>query len=219
MKISVADEQVLFREGLISLLESQPDITIVGVAGSYRELVEMGMTTNADMLLMDIWFPDGNGLDAINPILSNNPNIMIIILTMYDLDEILFTAIRTGARGYLLKHVPFEGLIASIRALERGEPAVSRAMMARIMDEFRQQASPSRKIPESVGRLTCRELGILKELGTGATNREIAHRLYISENTVKIHVRNIYYKLKLRSRQEVRWFSHRIGQDIDLFLQ
>jgi two-component system NarL family response regulator len=177
----------------------------------------MGMTANADMLLMDIWF-DG-GLDAIKPILSSNPNIMIIIFTMNDLDEILFTAIRTGARGYLLKHVPFNGLIASIRALERGEPAVSRCMMARILEEFRQQSSPTRRIPESVDRLTWRELEILKELGTGATNREIAHRLYISENTVKIHVRNIYNKLKLRNRQEVRWFSHRMGQNIDLILQ
>jgi len=211
MKVLIADEHVLFREGLKSLLENQPDITIVGEAGSYQETVEKGTSLDADLILMDIWFPDGNGLDAIKPILASNPKLKIVILTMSDLDEILFNAIHNGARGFLLKNTPFNWLLASIRALERGEAAISRTMMARILDEFSRLAPPSRRLPDTVNHLTFRELEILKELGTGATNREIARRLYISENTVKIHVRNIYNKIKLRSRQEIIWFTRHTG--------
>jgi len=203
MKLLVVDDHILFREGLVSLIERQPDIQVLGEAGSVAEAVEMARRLKPDMILMDFNLPDGNGLDATRIILAERPQIKIIFLTIYDEDERLFGAIRLGAKGYLLKNIPVEQLLAALHAVDRGEPALSPDMVVRLMGELQRSPSPeSKAAAEPLSLLTARELEVLRELATGATNRTIADRLVISENTVRNHVHNLLKKLGLTSRRE-----------------
>jgi DNA-binding NarL/FixJ family response regulator len=211
MRILIVDDHVLFREGLVSLLKAQPDITVVGEAGCVDEAIAMARELGPDLVLMDFGLPDGTGLDATQTILADQPEINIVFLTVHEQDDRLFAAIRSGAKGYLLKNVPVSKLLAYLRGVEYGEAAISGAMASRILDEFA-RLGPGRESGQAeVGELTSREIAILKELATGATNREIASRLFISENTVKNHVGNILAKLNLRNRREAASFAQRHG--------
>jgi DNA-binding NarL/FixJ family response regulator len=141
-------------------------------------------------------------MDALRVISSQLPETKTIILTTYDTDDLLFTAIRHGAKGYLLKNTPIAKLTAAIRALERGEAAISRGMAGRLVEEFSRTMAGLEPTQNGTSSLTQREREIFALLGTGAANREIASRLSIAENTVKIHVHNILEKLNLNSRTE-----------------
>jgi DNA-binding NarL/FixJ family response regulator len=211
MRILVVDDHVLFREGLISMLENQPDINVIGEAGSVGEAVEKALELKPELILMDLLLPDGSGLDAMKMILSPLPETKVLILTFYESDEMLIAAIRSGAKGYMLKSTPITKLIASLRAVERGEAALSRAMTGRILEEFSRMEVVPDQSQNGIKGLTSRELQVLEQLGSGATNREIANRLYIAENTVKIHVHNIYDKLNLKNRHEAVRFARRLG--------
>jgi DNA-binding NarL/FixJ family response regulator len=211
MRILIVDDHVLFREGLVSLLKAQPDITVVGEAGCVHEAIAMAGELGPDLILMDFGLPDGTGLDATQTILADQPEINIVFLTVHEQDDRLFAAIRSGAKGYLLKNVPVSKLLAYLRGVEYGEAAISGAMASRILDEFARLGPGHRSGQAEVGELTSREIAILKELATGATNREIASRLFISENTVKNHVGNILAKLNLRNRREAASFAQRHG--------
>lgn len=171
----------------------------------------MAQSLQPDLVLMDFGLPDGTGLDATKAILANQPEINIVFLTVHEEDDRLFAAIRSGAKGYLLKNVPVSKLLAFLRGIERGEVAISRAMTSRIFKEFA-RTQPGQETAQTLPtELTSRELEVIKELSTGASNREIAEHLFISENTVKNHVRNILAKLNLRNRREVADFAHRHG--------
>ncbi len=211
MRILIVDDHVLFREGLVSLLKAQPDITVIGEAGCVHEAVAMARELGPDLVLMDFGLPDGTGLDATQAILADRPEINIVFLTVHEQDDRLFAAIRSGAKGYLLKNVPVSRLLTYLRGVECGEAAISGAMTSRILDEFARLGSARASGQAEVRELTSREIVILKELTTGATNREIASRLFISENTVKNHVGNILTKLNLRNRREAASFAHRHG--------
>lgn len=211
MKILIVDDHVLFREGLVSLLKAQPGINVVGEAGCVHEAIAMARELNPDLILMDFGLPDGTGLDATQAILADQPEINIVFLTVHEQDARLFAAIRSGAKGYLLKNVPVSRLLTYLRGVECGEAAISGAMASRILDEFARLGSARASGQAEVGELTSREIVILKELATGATNREIASRLFISENTVKNHVGNILTKLNLRNRREAASFAQRHG--------
>ncbi len=206
-KILLVDDHVLFREGLAGLLNAQPDFDVVGQASSVRQAITMVRDLQPDLVLMDFGLPDGTGLDATQVILAEWTETDIVFLTVHEEDDRLFAAIRSGAKGYLLKNVPIAKLLAFLRGIEYGEAAITGEMTSRILDEFA-RIKPSHESDQvEPGELTLRELEVLQEVATGATNREIANRLTIAENTVKNHVRNILAKLELKNRREVASFA------------
>jgi DNA-binding NarL/FixJ family response regulator len=212
MKILLVDDHVLVREGFESLLNSQSDFCVVGQAGSVGEAIVLARQLGPDLILMDFGLPDGTGLDATQAILAEQPEIKIVFLTVHEEDDRLFAAIRSGAKGYLLKNVPVAKLLMFLRRTEQGEAAISPDMASRILAEFsRLEPRPRHDHRLETDELTLRELEVLKELASGASNREIADCLTIAENTVKSHVRNILTKLNLRNRREATAFAHSQG--------
>lgn len=211
IKLLIVDDHVILRDGLVSLFDPQPDFDVVGVAGAVSEAVEKALKLEPDLILMDIGLPDGTGVDATKAILARLPKIDIVILTLHDSDELLMDTIRSGAKGYLLKTTPAAQVIASLRALERGEPALSRQMTGRVLSGLVKEKHTSEEVELALNQLTTRELEVLSEISKGATNSEIAERLYISVNTVKNHVHEILSKLELKNRREAALLAHRQG--------
>lgn len=207
--ILIIDDHVLFREGLSSLLRSTPGFQLVGGAGSVHEGIEMARRLRPDIVLMDFSLPDGTGLDATRAILAECPECKIVFLTVNEGDEDLFAAIRSGAKGYLLKNIAAADMIASLRALDRDELALSRKMMNRIVHAFSITDQRDDTIGKLIDKLSARELEILREVQSGASNSEIARRLYLSENTVKHHIHNIFEKLGIENRREAIRIANR----------
>jgi len=210
-KILIVDDHVLFRDGLISLFDAKPDFEIVGSAESVHEAVELSHKFHPEIVLTDFYLPDGTGLDATKAILSENPDCKIVFLTISDADEDLFAAIRLGAKGYLLKNVSGTDLISSLLALDHDEMAVSRKMMGRIAREFSQTNAQALSSEKILSKLSPRETDVLYELQSGASNSEIAQRLFLSENTVKHHIRNIFDKLGVENRREAILAANQAG--------
>lgn len=211
MRILIVDDHILFREGLTGLLRAQEDMNVVGECGTVREAIDMAKQVRPEVILMDFSLPDGTGLDATRAILAEQPQAQIIFLTVHDNDERMISAMRAGAKGYLLKNLSVNKLLASLRALERGEAAISRTMMARVLQEFSQPTPLPASDPSPLVGLTSREIEVLQELADGITNQEIATRLFISENTVKNHIHNILEKLNLHNRREAIEFARKHG--------
>jgi len=211
LKLVLVDDHALFLEGLASILRLEPDIEIVGLAGSVKEAVEMVHRLKPEIVLMDFSLSDGTGADATRMILDEHPECKIVFLTMSENDENLFSAIRSGAKGYLLKNMSPSKLVATVRAVQRGESAVSRAMTLRLMEELSRTDEPDKFRDSQVETLTQREMEVLRELAKGMTNREIAEQLYISKNTVKYHVHSILDKLDLPNRGEAAKFAKKHG--------
>lgn len=211
MKVLIVDDHVLFREGLVSLLHSQPDIEVVGQAGTVQETLAQVSLVCPDLILMDFSLPDGTGLDATRAILAEHPGIKIVFLTVYETDDKLLAAIRGGARGYLLKNVPIARLLAALRSVEKGEAALSRAMTSRLMEEFARTAGGKPGPPDGFERLSRREMEVLQAMLSGTSNREIARDLFISENTVKHHIHNILAKLGLENRHQAIRYARQHG--------
>lgn len=209
IKLIIVDDHVLFREGLASIIRSEPDIEVVGLAGTVRDAVEMAGRITPDIILMDFSLPDGTGADATHLILDAHPDCKIIFLTMSEEDENLFTAIRSGAKGYLLKDMHPSKLAASIRSVYKGESALSRSMTLRLMKELSQTKKP--EIFDSSPTLTRRELDVIRAISVGKTNQEIGKELFLSENTVKYHVHSILEKLHLKDRREAAAFARKHG--------
>jgi DNA-binding NarL/FixJ family response regulator len=209
-KILLIDDQILFREGLVGLFSTTTDFDVVGAAGSVHEGKELALLHQPDIILMDFSLPDGTGLDATRAILQHVPDCKIIFLTVYETDENLFAALRLGAMGYMLKNITGSDLLSSLRALDRGEKALSRKMVSSVLDEFSRigpisaSGSGNQKL---LAKLSPRELDVLREMESNATNLQIAQRLFLSENTVKHHIRNILDKLEAENRREAILFA------------
>jgi len=210
-KVIVVDDHILFREGLISLFRSASDFKVIGEAGSVQEGIERARALQPDIVLMDFSLPDGTGLDATQAILKEIPNCEIIFLTVHETNEKLFAAIRAGAKGYLPKNVAGKSLLSSLRALERDEMALSRKMSSRIVKEFSRSSLQNTLNEEILRKLSPRELDVLCELELGVSNYEIAQRLFLSENTIKHHVRNILSKLGVKNRREASLIAKQAG--------
>jgi two-component system nitrate/nitrite response regulator NarL len=206
--ILIVDDHVLFREGLVSILDAQPRFKVVGQADSVSEAIALTRRLRPQLVLMNMNLPDGTVVDATRMILDEVPEAKIIALTVHDDPELLFEAIRAGAIGYLSKHARAAELIETLKGVMRGEAGISRMTARRILDEFARRSPPySGEAPT----LTGRELEVLRELANGASNQEIAERLVISENTVKNHVRNLLAKLHFHSRREAADYARRRG--------
>lgn len=203
MKILIVDDHILFREGIASLFAGQPDLVVIGQANCVQEAVAMANELRPDLILMDFTMPDGTGLDATKAILQTQPAVKILFLTVHENDEMLFEAIRMGAVGYLLKNVSVTQMMKQIRSIEQGEAALMPGMTRKILNEFARQSDARPQGPAELQALSVRELEVLDQLAGGASNREIAQRLYISENTVRNHVHSILTKLKLQNRTQL----------------
>lgn len=202
MKIFITDHHVLFREGLVSLLEKQPGIEVVGVAGSAGETLDKVKQLRPDIILLDAELPDIDGFEIVHSILQIYADAKVVILGINETDDQVVSALRCGAKGYILKNTSLSHLMASIHALQRGEIALTRAMTGRVLDRFvRLLGSNEKSLPE-LATLTSREMDVLRLLASGATNRMIAEQLFITENTVKVHIHNILDKLHVKNRRE-----------------
>ena len=210
-KVLVVDDQILFREGLMSLLRSTTDFELVGFAGSVHEGCEQAVLLNPDIILMDFSLPDGTGLDATRAILARMPECKIVFLTVHENDEALFAALRLGAKGYILKDISSSSLLSSLRKLDQGERAISRKLMSRIVDEFAHTSATEPGNEKLLMQLSPRELDVLRVMEAGKTNLEISQQLFLSVNTVKHHVRTILTKLGFVNRRQAGEFARKHG--------
>ena len=203
IRVLVADDHALYRRGLEMVLGQEDDIEIVGEASDGAEAIRRAEELLPDVVLMDIRMPRRSGIEACTAIKEIVPSTKIVILTISDEESDLYEAVRAGANGYLLKDVPGEEIADGIRAVAGGQSLISPSMASKLLSEFATMIRKSEERPQMpVPRLTDRELQVLKLVARGMANKEIAVELFISENTVKNHVRNILEKLQLHSRME-----------------
>jgi len=201
----IVDDHALFRRGLEIVLVTEPDIEVVGEASDGAEAVQKAGESLPDVVLMDVRMPRRGGLEACRAIKDVCPSARIIILTMSDEEEDLFEAIRAGASGYLLKDIPLDQVAEAVRAVHGGQSLISPPMAGKLLSEFAalaKRAADDRPEQVSAPNLTDREMQVLKLVARGMNNRDIAKELFISDNTVKNHVRNILEKLQIHSRME-----------------
>jgi DNA-binding NarL/FixJ family response regulator len=201
----IVDDHALFRRGLEMVLEEEPDIELAGQASDGTEAIEKAAEFLPDVVLMDIRMPRSSGIEACRAMKEAAPSAKIVILTISDEEEDLFEAIRAGASGYLLKDIPLDEVADAVRAVHGGQSLINPSMAAKLLTEFaalarRDDEERAQEVPAP--RLTEREMQVLKLVARGMNNRDIAKELFISENTVKNHVRNILEKLQIHSRME-----------------
>jgi len=213
IRLLIVEDHIIMREGLVSLLASQPDFEVIGEVGTVADAIALSRELKPDLILMDYGLPDGTGLDATRAILSENPEINIVFLTVHETDDDLFAAIRYGAKGYLLKNIAVAKMVEALRGMARGEAPLSRQMTGRVLDEFSRTRAPAEDEVESVYLLTPRELDVLAEICTGVSNKEIGDKLFISANTVKNHIHNMLEKLGLANRFELANYAAKRGLD------
>jgi DNA-binding NarL/FixJ family response regulator len=207
--VVVADDQGMVRSGLISLLEGDPDVTVVGEAADGTQAVAVVERTRPDVVLMDIRMPELDGLSATRQLVAQGSAARVLVLTTFDLDEYVFEALRSGASGFLLKDAPAEELLTAVRLVARGDAVLSPAVTRRVIEEFAATRPPAREAPSP--ELTPRELEILRYLGRGRSNAEIAADLVLSESTVKTHVSRVLLKLGLRDRVQAVIYAYECG--------
>jgi DNA-binding NarL/FixJ family response regulator len=201
----IVDDHALFRRGLEMVLEPEADIELVGEASDGAEAVSKAGESLPDVVLMDIRMPRSSGIEACRAMKAVAPSSKIVMLTISDEEEDLFEAIRAGASGYLLKDIPLDEVADTVRAVYGGQSLINPSMAGKLLTEFaalarRDEEEPPRQLPAP--RLTDREIQVLRLVARGMNNRDIAKELFISENTVKNHVRNILEKLQIHSRME-----------------
>jgi len=203
IRVMIVDDHALFRRGLMMVLESEEGIDLVAEAEDGEDAIRKAEEVVPDVVLMDVRMPRVSGIEATRQISEVLPTCKILMLTVSDEEEDLYEAIKAGANGYLLKEISIEEVADAIRAVVQGQSLISPSMASKLLSEFNtlaRRAEEKQQVPAP--RLTERELEVLKLVAQGMSNREIAEELYISENTVKNHVRNILEKLHLHSRME-----------------
>jgi two-component system NarL family response regulator len=203
IRVLIADDQALFRRGLYVVLGTEDHIEVVAEAENGEEAIQKAQELAPDVVLMDVRMPRVNGIEAARTIRAEVPTTKILMLTVSDEEDDLFEAVKAGANGYLLKEISVEEVAEAIRAVVQGQSLISPSMASKLLSEFNaisKRAEEKQQFPAPA--LTARELEVLKLVAKGMSNREIADELYISENTVKNHVRNILEKLHLHSRME-----------------
>lgn len=212
IRVLLADDHQLFREGLTNILNAQTDFEVVGEAGDGLEVLVKARTLRPNLILMDIGMPGCDGVEATYLVKQELPDTIIVILTVRDEDDKLFEAIKNGAQGYLLKTIRSDELLTLLRGTVRGEAAITPAMGGRMLEEFRRLSNQTQLAAATQAvSLTGREQEVLGLVAQGATDQEIADTLTISIHTVKTHVRNILAKLHLSHRYEAAQYALRQG--------
>jgi DNA-binding NarL/FixJ family response regulator len=213
IRVLLVDDQALFREGLETLLSVHRDIEVVGQACNGREALDVASDVRPDVVLMDVRMPVLDGVRATRRLKEALPQCRVIVLTTFDDDEYIFDALRAGAAGYLLKDVASARLVEAIRATARGESILEPSVAAKVIAEFTRVSGmvPPAQLEQLVEPLSERELEILALIARGASNREIADRLFIAEGTVKNHVTHILAKLGVRDRTQAALKARELG--------
>jgi DNA-binding NarL/FixJ family response regulator len=203
IRVLIVDDHALFRRGLVMVLEQEKDIDLVGEAGDGAEAVNIAQDTMPDVVLMDVRMPRRGGIEATSQIKALAPHIKILMLTISDEEADLYDAIKAGASGYLLKEISIEEVANAIRQVYAGQSMISPSMASKLLTEFATMVKKTDEKPAAAQpRLTEREMEVLRLVAKGRNNRDIAKELFISENTVKNHIRNILEKLHLHSRMQ-----------------
>ncbi len=213
VKVLIVDDQALVREGIASLLTIQPGIQVVGTAENGQEAVQFISENQADVILMDIRMPEMDGISATQKIRKNDPNQIIIMLTTLEDDEYIVKSLKSGAKGYLLKDMDARDLGNAVRSASRGVFQLAPSVAGRLIDLSgeKEKIIQQDENAENLAELTPREMDVLKLLATGATNKEIAQELYLSEGTIKNIVSNIFLCLGTRDRVQTAVIAIRNG--------
>jgi DNA-binding NarL/FixJ family response regulator len=209
IRVVLADDQALVRAGFRMILRAEPGIAVVGEAANGHEAVAAVEAHEPDVVLMDVRMPELDGIQATARIAESCPHSRVLVLTTFDLDEVVFGALRAGASGFLLKDAPEERLVTAIRVVAEGGSLFAPAVTRRLVEQFaRHSPLPT---PAALGELTAKEVEVLTLMGRGLTNAEIARALFITENTVKTHVAHVLMKLDLRDRVQAVVLAYESG--------
>jgi DNA-binding NarL/FixJ family response regulator len=211
IRIVLVDDQELVRAGFRMVLDAQPDMQVVGEAGDGLGAVDLARRLHADVMVMDARMPRLDGVEATRRIRQAGDLPRVLMLTTFDLDEYAFAALKAGASGFLLKDVPPEELLFAIRAVHSGDSVVAPSTTRRLIDQFAAMLPGSQGAPDELGELTDREREVLTLVAHGLSNGEIAHRLFVSEATVKTHVGRVLAKLGLRDRVQAVVYAYEHG--------
>lgn len=202
IRVMIVDDQVLVRQGLISLLSLHDDIEIVGEAGNGSEAVSIVSSMKPDVILMDMRMPIMNGVEAIREIFRRQVPVSILVLTTFDEDEFIVESLQAGASGYLLKDTPSDELAAAIRLVQAGHTQLGPSIASKVVSKLTTQPKQSESAKTALQFMTDREKEILKLIATGMNNKEIAEQLHITEGTVKNHISSILTQLEVRDRTQ-----------------
>jgi DNA-binding NarL/FixJ family response regulator len=216
VRVLVVDDQELVREGIASLLGIQPGISVVGTASDGRQAIEAALSSEPDVILLDVRMPEMDGVEAVGVLRRRVPACRVVMLTTFDDEEYVVEALKAGATGYLLKNLPAGELADAVRLAHAGVAQFDSSVTGHLASALR--SAPPRATPASpaagtaeLGVLTAREIEILRLVATGSTNREIASRLYLSEGTVKNHISRILTRLGLRDRTQAALYARDHG--------
>ncbi|MEU4143203.1 response regulator transcription factor [Streptomyces parvulus] len=212
IRVLIADDQQMVRQGFTVLLNTQPDIEVIGQAVDGRDAVAKVAEQAPDVVLMDIRMPELGGIEATRMITGATPEIRVLVLTTFDLDEYVYEALRAGASGFLLKDASADQLAEAVRVVAAGDALLAPGITRRLIAEFsRLDDRPRAPLKDRVGELTERETEVLALIAQGLSNAEIARRLVVAEQTVKTHVGRILVKLGLRDRTQAAVFAYESG--------
>jgi DNA-binding NarL/FixJ family response regulator len=207
----VADDQALVRGGFRLILQTQPDIEVVGEAADGREAVARTREQRPDVVLMDIRMPGMDGLEATRRLMTTQNPPRVLMLTTFDLDEYVYDALRAGASGFLLKDVRPEQLADAVRAVAAGDTLLAPAITRRLVEQYLRRPPPGARTPLGLGELTDRELDVLRLVARGKSNQQIADTLFLGESTVKTHLTHLFAKLGLRDRAQAVVLAYESG--------
>lgn len=211
IRVLVVDDQDLVRAGLVMIVDSQDDLHVAAQAANGQDAIDQVRRHAVDVVLMDVRMPVMDGIAATAEICGQPDAPRVIMLTTFDLDENAFAALRAGASGFLVKSAQAEEVVAAIRTVHRGDAVIAPSATRRLLDQVVPTLPGPRVVPPELSRLTDREREVLVEVATGASNAEIAGRLFLSEATVKTHVGRVLSKLSLRDRVQLAVFAYETG--------
>ncbi|SOD84917.1 response regulator transcription factor [Streptomyces sp. Ag109_G2-15] len=212
IRVLIADDQEMVRQGFTVLLNTKPDIEVIGQAVHGRDAIAKAAELTPDVVLMDIRMPELGGIEATRRITADQPGTKVLVLTTFDLDEHVYDALRAGASGFLLKDASADQLADAVRVVAAGDALLAPGITRRLIAEFSRMDGPPRApLKQRVGELTERETEVLALIAQGLTNAEIAEHLVVAEQTVKTHVGRILVKLGLRDRTQAAIFAYESG--------
>jgi DNA-binding NarL/FixJ family response regulator len=209
IRVLIADDHQVVRQGLRTFLELHEDILVIGEAGDGQAAVEMALQLHPDVILMDLVMPRMDGITATRQVKTSASDIIVIALTSFTEDDKIFPAIQAGASSYLLKDISPDSLVEAIRAAYHGEARLHPEIARRLMQQVSQQAGPARET--QVDEITERERDVIRLVAQGRSNHDIAQELVISEKTVKTHISNILSKLNLQDRTQLAIYAIKKG--------
>jgi len=211
ISVLIVDDQDLVREGLRMLLEAEPDLRVAGEAGNGRQALAQARRLDPDVVLMDVRMPEMDGIEATAKLVAGGCRARVLMLTTFNLDQYVYHAMKAGASGFLLKDASGEQLAAAVRTVSAGQALLAPAITRRLIEDFCNGPAPGAAAASETGRLSERELDVVRLVAQGMSNAEIAAKLYLSEATIKTHIARVLAKLGLRDRVQVAVFAYEKG--------